>query len=379
MEEVFDLSVDDNHNFFGNGLLVHNCHHAGAKSFQKVLEAVPAYFRFGASDTTKEEDERRWNAIRGLLGPTLNVVKAKPLMDVGRIAAPHIYIVDVKGWNNKYHLVSYRPAPGSRAFVLVDDQWKIGKYLGPVYETDEEGEVLTRRVKTAVKDDNNEWIVEEQPVILTGMHRVEIDGREFEMPSKWCLLDRAYDRAIIQFQERNAAIVRWAAHYSAKGYPTVVVCTRTLHVYILEALLKKAVRPELVDILIGKDTPVQRDDCFDWFRNTPGAVLVTPLVREGVSIWEIRAGIVADYLADHEVARQIIGRFIRKKLTADNRAEITFFRDRQHPVLRRGCNTVFRRLVELEGYHFYDPAPDDPAKLGEQAELRLETGRRTGG
>jgi superfamily II DNA or RNA helicase len=346
-------------------------HHAGSKTSQKVLEAVPAFFRFGASDTTKEDDERRWNDIRGLFGPVVNIVSAEPLMKVGRIAKPHIYIVDVKAWNNRFESVGYKPLPGSKAYVLTDDEWKIGTYLGPVHETDDDGEVLTKAIKTAQKDEHDQWVVEQQPIILTGLHRIEFNGEEYHIPSTWCLLDRAYDRCIIQFKERNEAVVKWAAHYSRMGLPTVVVCTRTLHVYILEALLQKAIKPELVDILIGKDTPKARDDCFDWFRDTPGAVLVTPLIKEGVSINEIRAGVIADYVADWEVANQMVGRFIRKKAGV-NRASITWFRDRQHPVLRRGCNTVFQNLLQIAGYKFYDPAPPDPALLDAQGELGLE-------
>jgi len=240
-----------------------------------------------------------------------------------------------------------------------------------VYETDDEGNEVTKDVKTAVKDEQDEWIVEQQPIIVTGLHRIELDGVEHEIVSKWCLLDRAYDRCIIQFKERNEAIVKWASHYSNQGLPTVVVCTRTLHVYILEAMLKQAVKPELVDILIGKDTPKARDDCFDWFRETPGAVLITPLVKEGVSINEIRAGVIADYVADWEVANQMVGRFIRQKKSGENEASITWFRDRQHPVLRRGCNVVFQNLHQIEGYRFYDPSPADPAVLHSQGELNL--------
>ena len=338
------------------------CHHASSKTSQKILEAIPAFFRFGASDTTKEDDERRWNDIRGQFGPVVNVVKAKPLMDVGRIAKPRIYIVDVKEWNNRFENVGHKPLEGSKAFVLIDDEWMVGKYLGPVHETNDEGEIVTKPVKTVVKDDDDQWIVEDQPVILTGLHRIEIAGHEHHIPSKWCLLDRVYDRCIIQFRERNDAIVKWAAYYSNKGWPTVVVCTRTLHVYILEALLQKVLKPELVDILIGKDTPKSRDDCFDWFRETPGAVLITPLIKEGVSIHEIRAGVIADYVADWEVGNQLIGRFIRQKPDGTNEAKITWFRDRQHPILRRGCNTIFQNLHQIEGYHFYDPAPADPAR-----------------
>ena len=351
-------------------------HHAASPTSRKILLSVPAFFRFGASDTTKEKDERKWNDIRGLFGPVYNVVKAAPLIREGRIAKPHIYVVDVKAWNNKFKDVSFEPPSGSRAHVLVDTEWRMGKYISPVYERDDKGEIVHREVKTAIKDDQDEWVIEMVPVIVPGLHLIELDGVEHEIGSSWCLLNRTYDRAIIQFAERNKEIVRWTKMYAERGLSTVVVCTRTLHVYILEAMLKEAIQPDKVDILVGEDSPTRRDEAFDWFKKHPGSVLITPLVKEGVSIPEIRAGVVADYVADGEVAAQIVGRFIRQKKTGDNRAEITWFRDRQHPVLRRGCNAVFQWLEKIEDYVFYDPAPD-PDALGRgdpQGELELQVG-----
>lgn len=356
------------------GVFFDECHHSASESSQKVLLSIPAFFRFGASDTVKEDDERKWNDIRGLFGPVLNVIKAAPLIVEGRIAKPHIYIVDHKEWNNQFEDVSYSPPAKSPAYVLVDDEWKSGRYISPVYERDDKGNIVHKEVKTAIKDDQDQWIIEQVPVTVPGLHLIEMEGVEHEIVSKWCLLRRTYDQAIIQFHERNKEIVRWAKHFSNRGLPTVVVCTRTLHVYILEAMLAEVINPDLVDILVGKDTSVARDACFEWFKQTPGAVLITPLVKEGVSINEIKAGVIADYVADFEVANQLVGRFIRqKKKGTDNSAEIVWFRDRQHPSLRRGCNSVFRALEQIEGYTFYDPAPEPESLVpaAQQGELNL--------
>jgi superfamily II DNA or RNA helicase len=341
------------------GLLYDEVHHCGSKTSQKVVLEVPAFFRLGASDTIKEDNQTRHNAIIGLFGPILHEVTAAPLMERGRLAKPHIYIVDEPSWNNKYRDVSYTPAKQSKAFVLMDGQWKKATYLGPVYDVDDKGKPLTKSVKTAERNEDGGWVTADEPIIVQGLHRIQLDGteEEYEIESRWCLLERMYDRCVIQFKSRNEQIVAWAKAYSARGLPTLIVCTRTLHIYILEALLKAAIKPELVDILFGQDAPAIRDERFEWFRSTPGSVLVTPLVKEGVSINEIQAGVIADYVSDWEVANQIIGRFLRKKIGPDNRAHITWFRDRQHPVLRRGCNGVFQQLEKIQGYTFYDPAP----------------------
>lgn len=110
----------------------------------------------------------------------------------------------------------------------------------------------------------------------------------------------------------------------------------------------------LVRILFSAHASKERDETFEWLRQTPGAVLITPLVKERVSINEIRAGVVADHVVSYEVARQIIGRYIRKK-DGDNVAEIAWFIDRQHPRLKKNSLNLFKSLKKIRGYTFYHP------------------------
>jgi len=348
-------------------ILYDEVHHAGSKTSKKILSVIPAYFRLGASDTSKENDPVRHSDIRGLFGPLLNEVHSAPLIEVGRLARPHIYVVDVPAWAGRFSQVPYRPERGSKAFMLLDGEWVAGTYAGPVYERDAEGKVKTRSVKTAEKDDDGDWITVQEPITVNGLHRLEIMGEEHEIESRWCLLDRMYDRAIVQFKSRNQMIVDWVKHFHQQDWPTIVVATRTTHVYILEALLLEAVGKHNVRILVGEDSPTDRDAAFEWFKTTPGAVLVTPLVKEGVSINEIRAMVVADHVADYEVARQIIGRAMRPKTGRDNRAHVVWFWDRQHGVLRRSCAKVFNQLERIEGFQFYHPCAGPKTVFGSKA------------
>lgn len=339
-------------------VLYDECQSAGSTTSKKVLMSMGAFFRFGASDTTKEADPSRHNDIMGLLGPTLSNVESAPLIESGRIAVPHIYVVDRKDWMNRFNHVSYKVEPNSPAFVLSDGTWQQATYLGPVYKVDDAGKIVTVKKVGTVKDENDKWIVNDVPVIETGRHRMELNGEEFEVDSDFCLLDRCYDRSIIRFKERNDLIVKWAKHYHARNLQTLVVCTRTLHVRILEALIAKEVNPDFVRVLYGKHTTAQRNEGFEWLKATPGAVLISPLVKVGVSINELRAGVIADYVSDWEAAKQIIGRFIRKKNDGENRAEITWFADNQHRILRNGFEEMYANLSNLEGFQFYRPAPE---------------------
>lgn len=345
-------------------VLYDEVHHCGSKTSKQILMAIPAYFRLGASDTGKENDATRAHEIKGLFGPLLTEVAAAPLIQEGRLAQPHLYVVDIPAWCNRFKDVPFRPVVGSSAYALLDGQWIAAEYAGQVYEEDAEGHVLMRSVRTAKKDAEDNWITEEQPVIVPGKHRLKVDGQEVEIESRWCLLNRLYDRAIIQFKSRNEMVVNWVKYFHGQRWPTVVVATRTAHVYILEALLNAAIPGNFVRVLIGEDSPNERDAAFAWFKETPGSVLVTPLVKEGISINEIQAMVVADHVSNYEVARQIIGRAMRPKKNTDNRAHVVWFYDKQNTVLRRGCALVFNHLERLEGYLFYYPCAGPETVFG---------------
>ena len=346
-------------------LLCDESHHAAGATMQKILETVPAFFRFGASDTTKEDNAEAFAIIKGLLGPIRHRVDVEPLINIGRVARPSIYLVDVPTWQNKYAALKHTPETGSSAWLLHDGHWIETTYDGPSPLLDEEGNVRTHKVKVPVLDSDgnpayrNGFPVKEEinePLWNEGWHLLtDKNGKLYEAESRWCLLDRVYDQAIILNKDRNKLIADWAASFSGQGKQTLVVCTRTLHILLLERLIKDRLNPDLVRILFSVHASKERDETFDWLRKTPGAVLITPLVKEGVSINEIKAGVVADHVVSYEVARQIIGRYIRKKKEGTNTAEIVWFIDRQHPRLRHNSLKLFDELKRIRGYTFYHP------------------------
>jgi superfamily II DNA or RNA helicase len=138
-----------------------------------------------------------------------------------------------------------------------------------------------------------------------------------------------------------------------KGWPTLVICTPTLHILILKALISKELGADKVRILYSEHDSKERDEVFEWLQSTPGGVLISSLVKEGVSLPAVRGGVVADYLAGWQPARQYIGRFIRKKPTGDNYAEVTIFVERQHPKLAIKSVQMLDKLSKTRGFTFY--------------------------
>lgn len=69
---VYNIEVEDNNNYFANGILVHNCHHAvgsptKAMQFYKVLNALSCRYKIGLTATPKRADgmERTMYALLG--------------------------------------------------------------------------------------------------------------------------------------------------------------------------------------------------------------------------------------------------------------------------------------------------------------------------
>jgi len=62
IEYYYDLEIEDNHNFFANNILVHNCHHVPATTFKKFAENVTSKYFYGLTATKK-----RWDGLEVLL------------------------------------------------------------------------------------------------------------------------------------------------------------------------------------------------------------------------------------------------------------------------------------------------------------------------
>lgn len=340
-----------------HAIMFDECHHAASESAEVLLQEFKgAFFRVAASDTIKFDDPLKHDKIVGLCGPVLLTVHQDELIEAGRSAVPHIYLIDPEGWKGTMENVPYRPDPDTKAWVLLDGEEAMsrGTYVGPVYERDAKGEIKMKKSKVL-----NGTKIEsvEVPVTKPGLHTIAIDGVDYEIDSSYCLLERSVDRCIVNNKERNELIAEWVKYFSVeKNKRTLVVATRTVHVLILEAILTstEGIEPDKVMTLIGEDSPARRNKAFAWFKRTPGAILITPLVKEGVSINEIEAGVIADYVGDWEYANQIIGRFIRKK-EDENVAEIAWFIDRQQKRFEKGCLGMFKRLQEVKGYLYYWP------------------------
>jgi DNA repair protein RadD len=89
-EPVYDISVGETECFFGNGVLVHNCHHAVAGTWKAIIERFPNALIVGLSATPERLDGRGLDDIFGALVPGPAV---RWLMDEG-------YLADYRAWSH---------------------------------------------------------------------------------------------------------------------------------------------------------------------------------------------------------------------------------------------------------------------------------------
>jgi hypothetical protein len=85
-EKVYNLHIEDNHNYFANGLNVSNCHLFKAKSLMDIMtKLVNAKYRIGTTGTLDGIKTHKL-VLEGLFGTVHKVITTKELMDQKHLA-----------------------------------------------------------------------------------------------------------------------------------------------------------------------------------------------------------------------------------------------------------------------------------------------------
>ena len=104
---VYDIGVENNHNFICENTLVHNCHHLPSNTMSQVSQwSKNAYYRIGVSATPWRDagDDLLIEAILRKRRPE-NSINASKLIDLGYLVPATIYFVPIKQIfkNKNYH------------------------------------------------------------------------------------------------------------------------------------------------------------------------------------------------------------------------------------------------------------------------------------
>jgi superfamily II DNA or RNA helicase len=239
-------------------LVMDECHHAGADTWQAVAEACSnTAWRLGLSGTVGDEivklPEVARHKIEGALGPTFTVATTMELADLGFVATPRVRVLRVPS-------TTY-----------------------PAYED----------VRAAVCPN---WRDDPQGLLS------KLGGALFK---------EAYRRGITENDARNRRIVETAVRHAEAGDRFLVLCNRVPHADALrQAIRRRTDRPVWsLDGGVGND---ERASVLALFKaDTLGAVLVcTPFFREGVDVPQIDAGFLAGGGESSVAVLQALGRML---------------------------------------------------------------------
>ena len=91
---VYDLHVQDNHNYIANGAVVSNCHQAKAEVLKSLLTDTLAHIplRWGLTGTIPKEPFEQV-ALKVSLGEVLNQLSASELQEKGVLSNCHVNII----------------------------------------------------------------------------------------------------------------------------------------------------------------------------------------------------------------------------------------------------------------------------------------------
>jgi len=85
-ETTYNLHIENNHNYFAEGLLVKNCHLATASSIKGIAEKLKdCPFRVGTTGTLEDSKTSKL-VLEGLLGPVKKIITTAELMERKSIA-----------------------------------------------------------------------------------------------------------------------------------------------------------------------------------------------------------------------------------------------------------------------------------------------------
>ena len=96
-KHYYDIEVEDNHNFFANGVLSSNCHIAAAKSLVKISNYLPnTLYRLGLTGTPFRDDKEDMKMF-GVCGDIIYTKQTEELINEGWLTPSECFFIKLKG------------------------------------------------------------------------------------------------------------------------------------------------------------------------------------------------------------------------------------------------------------------------------------------
>lgn len=294
---VYNLHVEDNNNYFSNGILVHNCHHAAAPTWKAQIETCAgARWGFTATPNAEGDDAAERDAIlRELFGDEW--------LEINR--------GDVGGNLTKAQVILLESSDPDAA----------------------------ERIDRRIQKNLNQWTYYARNKPDYEKVRQEIWPR-----AAWLGCVQA---GIVEDEARNYAAVQAALRHTSAGESTIVLVNQVEHAKEIAAAI-----PGAVACYSAMGAKARRHALYAFKQGDCRCIVATSLADEGLDVPIASALVLISGGRNKAKSEQRTGRVLRT-FAGKTSATIYDFRDEHHPLMKKHAQArqaVYRKL----GYEFAD-------------------------
>jgi len=124
-------------------VIVDECHHASANSYQNILKRNDFIYRFGFSATPFTKDEYKNAKITQYIGDVIYKLKADYLIENNKIAEPIITIIPIKYPNNIFK----KDWNYAEQFGIIDNDYRNNKIAELINDLSGKTLILVKKIK----------------------------------------------------------------------------------------------------------------------------------------------------------------------------------------------------------------------------------------
>lgn len=217
-----------------------------------------------------------------------------------------------------------------RLIQRIDAPWRYGLSGTPFGLADGKGLMVEAAFGPVVERVTTEELVAKGILARPTIRMVEIDKPTIDTDLDW---QSVYKEGIVLNTYRNGLIVKHAAKFAAKGWPTLIIVKELWHGDNLSEELRRAeVKHAFVHGQMSTDEVERRK--VHLVEGKINVLIASPIFGEGVDVPSVRALIIADGGQSTAAVLQKIGRGLRRKAD-DNRLSVIDFLDLTHKWLSR--------------------------------------------
>jgi superfamily II DNA or RNA helicase len=335
-------------------VILDECHHGKAISWQRVVSEVNADFNWAVSGKVTFEEKLKTFELESLFGKPVYVgmseTRTCPVVGVYH---------NIRAWNDRFKGRGLSTSLKDETPVFFkmnpsEKKWREGFWRGP----DAEGKVERWMLKKVKKGSKVTYARDKAMYgIYTDRHpsprepdplRVEEipdDIERVDPPDDLVVYRNAHDIGIMEFNDRNLFAVELALEVWNKREPFMITVKRKRHLHKMVKLFKKYVPQIKVEVVDGSMSGTKQEKVFEDLKNLEieGVICQYTIGSEGVDVPNLVHLIKLDGTTGEQILTQQKGRVQRSHHTKIT-GYIHFFRDGQHSGLLKNSQTMRRRL-----------------------------------